>query len=137
LYEPRLVRAISKGGVRTLITPNEVREAIRPETARTLTSIMEQVVDRGTATRAKLAGFTVAGKTGTADKVVNGRYSATQQNVSFVGFAPSRNPVIAIIVMVDSPSAGADTGGVVSAPIFQRIAEDTLRYLGVADTVDP
>src|SRR5690606_16290139 len=76
-YEPRLVRAISKGGVRTPITPNEVRQAIRPETARTLTEIMEQVVDRGTARRAKLAGFTVAGKTGTADKVVNGRYSAT------------------------------------------------------------
>jgi cell division protein FtsI (penicillin-binding protein 3) len=137
LYEPRLVRAISKNGTRTLITPNEVRQAIKPETAATLTTIMEQVVDRGTATRAKLAGFTVAGKTGTADKLVNGRYSATQQNVSFVGFAPSRNPVVAIIVMVDSPSAGPDTGGVVSAPIFQRIAEDTLRYLGVAPTVNP
>jgi cell division protein FtsI (penicillin-binding protein 3) len=137
LYEPRLVRAISKDGVRTLITPNEIRQAIKPETAATLTTIMEQVVDRGTATRAKLAGFTVAGKTGTADKLVNGRYSVTQQNVSFVGFAPSRNPVIAVIVMVDSPSAGPDTGGIVSAPIFQRIAEDSLRYLGVASTVNP
>lgn len=137
LYEPRLVRAISKNGTRTLITPNEIRQAIKPETAATLTTIMEQVVDRGTATRAKLAGFTVAGKTGTADKLVNGRYSATQQNVSFVGFAPSRNPQIAIIVMVDSPSAGPDTGGVVSAPIFQRIAEDALRYLGVAPNVNP
>ncbi len=137
LYEPRLVRAIVRDGVRTLITPNEVRQAIKPETAATLTTIMEQVVDRGTATRARLAGFTVAGKTGTADKLVNGRYSATRQNVSFIGFAPSRNPVLAMIVMVDSPSAGPDTGGVVSAPIFQRIAEDSLRYLGVAQTVDP
>lgn len=137
LYEPRLVRAISKNGTRSLITPNEIRQAIKPETAATLTTIMEQVVDRGTATRAKLAGFTVAGKTGTADKLVDGRYSATQQNVSFVGFAPSRSPVIAVIVMMDSPSAGPDTGGVVSAPIFQRIAEDTLRYLGVAPTVNP
>ncbi len=137
LYEPRLVRAISRDGVRTLIKPNLIRAAIKPETSATLTAIMEQVVERGTATRAKLAGFTVAGKTGTADKLVNGRYSATQQNVSFVGFAPSRNPVLAIIVMVDSPSAGPDTGGVVAAPIFQRIAEDSLRHLGVAPNINP
>jgi cell division protein FtsI (penicillin-binding protein 3) len=53
-----------------------------------------------------------------------------------VGFVPSRDPVITIIVMIDSPSAGPDTGGVVAAPIFQRIAEQALRYLGVAPTVN-
>jgi len=137
LYEPRLVRAITRDGTRTLTKPNAVRKAITPETAATLTSIMEAVVERGTATRAKIAGFTVAGKTGTADKLVNGRYSASQQNVSFVGFVPSQKPALAIIVMIDSPSAGPDTGGVVAAPIFQRIAEDALRYLGVAPTVNP
>jgi cell division protein FtsI (penicillin-binding protein 3) len=98
---------------------------------------MEAVVERGTATRAKVPGYTVAGKTGTADKLVNGRYSPSQENVSFVGFAPSRNPALAIIVMIDSPRAGADTGGVVAAPIFQRIAEDSLRHLGVPPNVNP
>ena len=62
---------------------------------------MEQVVERGTATRAKIPGFTVAGKTGTADKLVNGRYSNTLQNVSIVGFVPSRDPALAVIVMID------------------------------------
>lgn len=136
LYEPRLVRAVTEGGVRTVIKPNAVRTAIKPETAATLTAIMEAVVERGTATRAKVPGYSVAGKTGTADKLVNGRYSATQQNVSFVGFVPSRNPALAIIVMVDSPRDGADTGGVAAAPIFQRIAEDSLRHLGVPPNIN-
>lgn len=137
LYEPRLVRAIRRDGLRSEVAPTAVRTAIRPETAATLTTIMEEVVERGTATRAKVPGYTVAGKTGTADKLVNRRYSATQQNVSFVGFVPSRDPVLAIIVMVDSPRTGGNTGGVVAAPIFQRIAEDSLRHLGVAPNVDP
>ena len=137
VYEPRLVRAITQDGVRTVFKPNAVRTAIKPETAATLTTIMEAVVERGTATRAKVPGYTVAGKTGTADKLVNGRYSATQQNVSFVGFVPSRHPRLAIIVMIDSPRDGADTGGVAAAPIFQRIAEDSLRHLGVAPNIDP
>jgi cell division protein FtsI (penicillin-binding protein 3) len=137
LFEPRIVSAVTREGVRSAVKPNPVRTAIKPETAATLTTIMEQVVERGTATRAKVAGYTIAGKTGTADKLVNRRYSNTQQNVSFVGFVPSRTPRLAVIVMVDSPRDGADTGGVVAAPIFQRIAEDALRYLGVPPNVDP
>jgi len=137
LFEPRIVSAMTREGLRSVVKPNAVRRVIKPETAATLTTIMEQVVDRGTATRAKVAGYTIAGKTGTADKLVNRRYSNTQQNVSFVGFVPSRNPRLAVIVMLDSPKDGADTGGVVAAPIFQRIAEDSLRYLGVVPNVNP
>jgi cell division protein FtsI (penicillin-binding protein 3) len=137
LYEPRLVRAVTRDGVRTPVKPNVVRTAISKSTAATMTGIMEAVVERGTATRAKIPGFTVAGKTGTADKLVNGHYSNTLQNVSMVGFVPSRNPALAIIVMIDTPRAGGDTGGVVAAPIFQRIAEEGLRHLGVAPTIDP
>ena len=137
LYEPRLVRTVNKDGVRTAVKPHAVRTVISKQTAATLIEIMEAVVERGTATRAKIAGFTVAGKTGTADKLVNGRYSNTQQNVSFVGFVPSRSPALAIIVMIDSPRAGGDTGGIVAAPIFQRIADDSLRHLGVAPNINP
>ena len=88
LYEPHVVRATMKGGVRTAVPPKAVRQAILPETAAMLTTIMEGVVTDGTAKRAALASYTVAGKTGTADKLVNGRYSPSQQNVSFVGFVP-------------------------------------------------
>jgi cell division protein FtsI (penicillin-binding protein 3) len=137
LYEPHVVRAVVKGAQRTVVRPKEVRRAILPETAATLTDIMEQVVLDGTAKAAKLVSYNVAGKTGTADKLVNGRYSPSQQNVSFVGFVPSRNPVLTVIVMVDSPRVGGDTGGAIAAPIFKRIADASLRRLGVTPTINP
>jgi membrane peptidoglycan carboxypeptidase len=100
---------------------------------------MEGVVadDHGTARAARMPGYTIAGKTGTAAKLVNGHYSTSDYNASFVGFLPSRNPVVAIIVVTDSPHAGPTTGGAVSAPVFKRIADATLRYLGVGPTIDP
>lgn len=136
LYEPHVVRATVKGGVRTPVPPKAVRRAILPETAATLTSIMESVVIDGTGKRAALSNFTVAGKSGTANKLVNGRYSESQQNVSFVAFVPSRNPVMTVIVMVDSPRDGGDTGGVIAAPIVKRIAEAGLRMMGVTPTIN-
>jgi cell division protein FtsI (penicillin-binding protein 3) len=137
LYEPHVVRAVIKGAIRTVVLPKPVRRAIRPETAATLTTIMESVVQDGTGKRAQLASYAVAGKTGTADKLVNGRYSGAQQNVSFIGFVPSRNPVLTVIVMIDTPRAGGDTGGVIAAPIFRRIADASLRRLGVVPTINP
>ena len=98
---------------------------------------MEDVVERGTAREAQIPGYTIAGKTGTAAKLVNGRYSKSDYNASFVGFLPSRDPAVAIIVVVDSPHAGTFFGGSVAAPIFRRIAESTLRYLGIGPTLNP
>lgn len=137
LYEPHVVRAVVKGTQRTIVRPKAVRRAILPRTAATVTSIMEQVVVDGTAKGARLANYEVAGKTGTADKLVNGRYSPYQQNVSFVGFVPSRSPVMTVVVMVDSPRVGGDTGGQIAAPIFKRIADASLRRLGIAPTINP
>jgi len=135
-HEPRVVRAIVRDGVRTHVTPQIVRRAIKPETAASLLPILEAVVERGTAKAAQIPGFTVAGKTGTADKLVNGHYTNSQQNVSFVGFVPSRDPALALIVMIDTPRVGPSAGGAVAAPIFKRIAEASLRQLGVAPTLD-
>ncbi len=139
LVEPRVVRAIYRDNRRYGVQPKIVRRTISAETAATLTGIMEGVVgdDHGTARAARMAGYTIAGKTGTAAKLVNGHYSTSDYNASFVGFLPSRNPVVAIIVVTDSPHAGPTTGGAVSAPVFKRIAEATLRYLGVPRSVDP
>jgi cell division protein FtsI (penicillin-binding protein 3) len=136
LYEPRLVRAVTSDGVRTETRPTARRRVISEKTAATMTAIMEAVVERGTATRAKVAGYTVAGKSGTADKLIGGRYSASQQNVSFAGFVPSRNPVLAMIVMIDSPREGGDTGGLIAAPVFQRVATAAMRHLGVVPNID-
>jgi cell division protein FtsI (penicillin-binding protein 3) len=136
LIQPRVVRAVVREGQRTAVPRKVLRRAISPSTAAVLTRIMEGVVeDGGTATRASLDGYTVAGKTGTAQKLVNGRYSRTDYNTSFVGFVPSRKPVFTIVVVVDTPRVYR-YGGLVAAPIFKRIAEAALRHHAVPPTIN-
>ncbi len=137
LYKPHVVRAQIQNGVRQSVAPTLIRRAINETTAATLTTIMEGVVERGTASLAKIDGYQVAGKTGTAAKVVDGRYSNTDYNVSFVGFVPSRHPRLAILVVIDTPRNGSRYGGTVAAPIFKNIAEAALRQLGVPRTINP
>ena len=138
LVEPRVIRAVYRDNRRYVVKPKTLRRTISRETAATLTSIMEQVVSRGTAKRAQIPGYTIAGKTGTASKLVNGHYSHTDNNASFVGFVPSRNPALTIVVVVDSPHGENGThGGSVAAPIWKRITEPALQHLGVAPDVDP
>jgi cell division protein FtsI (penicillin-binding protein 3) len=139
LVEPRVIRAIYRDNRRYVVQPKVLRRAISAETAATLTGIMEGVVadPHGTGTSAQIPGYSIAGKTGTAAKLVGGRYSTSDYNASFVGFVPSQHPSVAIIVVTDSPHAGPTTGGLVSAPVFKRIAEATLLYLGVPPKVDP
>ena len=136
LYEPRIVRAVIKDGTRFDVEHKALRRTISEETAAELTTIMEQVVERGTATAAKIAGFTIAGKTGTAQKLVDHHYSRSEYNASFVGFVPSRKPALTIIVVIDSPHANGYYGGTVAAPIFKRIAEESLRHLGIGPTIN-
>ncbi len=137
LMEPRVVGAVYRNQLRYPVHPKTVRRVIDPDTAAAMTSIMEGVVERGTAKAARISGYSIAGKTGTAAKLVDGRYSKQDYNASFVGFAPSRNAALAIIVVIDSPHAGTYYGGSVSAPIFKRIAEDALRHLGIQRSIDP
>ena len=136
LIQPRVVRALVRDGKRVEVKPTVLGRTISKDTAVTLTGIMEQIVERGTATQAQIAGYTIAGKTGTASKLVNGRYSHTDYFASFVAFLPSRNPVATIIVVIDSPHARGYYGGPIAGPVFQRIAEATLRHLGVPPTLN-
>ena len=132
LIAPRVVRALLGEDGRLEVPRRVIRRAIRPETAATMTRILEDVVDHGTATAAQLTGYTVAGKTGTTEKLVDGRYSDTRNVASFAGFVPSTRPRLTILVVVDDVPSG---GGVVAAPVFQRIAEAWLRHLGVPPNV--
>ena len=137
LMEPHVVRAFVKNGRRIPVAPKPLRRTVSPSTIAELRTIMEGVVDRGTAKSAQIPGYTIAGKTGTAAKIIGGQYSKSEYNASFVGFLPSRQPALTIIVVIDSPHGKGYTGGVVAAPIFKRIAEASLRHLGIAPTVNP
>ena len=137
LLAPRLVGAVIADGVRTPTERTVVRRAVSRRTAALVTGIMEQVVERGTGARAKVQGFSTAGKTGTAQKVIDGRYSKSEYNASFVGFVPSREPMFTIVVVIDSPHGkNLYYGSGVAGPIFQRIADAALRHYGVAPTLN-
>jgi len=137
LVQPRVVRAVTRDGVRKPVPRKVLAHPVDRSTAADVTSIMEAVVERGTGRSAEIDGYTIAGKTGTAQKVENGRYSITDYNVSFVGFIPSRKPVFTIVVVVDSPHRVPPYGATVAAPIFKRIAAAALRQYGVPPSVNP
>jgi cell division protein FtsI (penicillin-binding protein 3) len=109
------------------------QQVISPKTARQMRAMLESVVSpQGTASQAQVAGYRVGGKTGTAQKVFNGRYSQTRYVGSFVGIAPMSNPRFIIAVMVDDPSSAVHTGGGVAAPTFAALAANALRAANVA-----
>jgi cell division protein FtsI (penicillin-binding protein 3) len=138
LVQPRIVRAVIDADRRLPVPRKVIRRVTSPETAAEMTAIMEAVVEEGTGKMAKLEDFTVAGKTGTANKNKDGHYLEHEYNVSFVGFVPSRKPALTIIVVIDTPRGpNPPFGGTVSAPIFHRIADAALRYLGATPTVNP
>jgi cell division protein FtsI (penicillin-binding protein 3) len=136
LLQPRVVRAVIKDGRRLPVPRKVVGRTINSGVAAELTTIMEKVVEEGTGKGARLPGYTIAGKTGTAAQIVNGHYSTTDYNASFVGFAPSRKPMFTIIVVIDAPHANGHTGGVAAAPVFQKIADAALRHYGVGPTLN-
>jgi cell division protein FtsI (penicillin-binding protein 3) len=136
LLEPILVRKVVSGNGTVLkeFKPRLKRRVIDGRTAKILTSMLVAVTEEGgTGTGAALEGFPVAGKTGTAQKVdfVTGGYAEDQWTASFVGFVPADDPELAIVVIVDDPLINY-YGGVVAAPTFARIADRSLRYMGVA-----
>ncbi len=137
LVEPHVVRAVIDGAQRKAVAPRAIRRVISEQTAATMTTILESVVEDGTGKAAALAGYTVAGKTGTARRVKQGgRGYSDQHTSSFVGYVPSRNPAISILVVIDAPKSGGYYGGTIAAPVFKAVAESALRYYGVAPTIE-
>lgn len=101
--------------------------------------VFEKVVLEGTGQAAQVEGFTVAGKTGTAQKIdaATGAYSPRKHLASFVGFVPARKPLLSMIVVIDEPRTALHYGGQVAAPVFQEIARRVLLYLGQTPQFDP
>ena len=137
LLKPRVVRATLAGGIRKPTMREVVRRAISPTTAARLTTMMESVVQEGTAKSARIQGYTIAAKTGTARKLnPDGGGYLMEYMASTAGFFPSRNPAVAMIVVIDAPKRKGYFGGAVAGPVFQRIADATLRHLAIAPNVD-
>jgi cell division protein FtsI (penicillin-binding protein 3) len=132
---PRIVAGTAppQAGVQTVaFHPVEGHRIISSFTAAEMRSMMQKVVLEGTGVKAKLEGYTSAGKTGTGQKVdpATGAYSKTKYIASFGGFAPLNNPQIVVVVILDS-AVGLHQGGQVSAPVFKRISQQVLEYLHV------
>ena len=139
LLRPYLVKkVVSPGGKVKLENKRQVvREVLSPETARTMRDLMRSVVTNGSGVRAYLEGYRIAGKTGTAQKVVQGQKGYSQLIASFVGFAPADDPQLVGIVLLDEPSCPVKYGGVIAAPVVGSIFRDSLRYLGVKPVFEP
>ena len=119
------------------LTAPKGEQVIKPETARTVRDLMISVTEPGgTGTAGAVPGFHVAAKTGTARKLVNGRYADNKHLASFVGFAPAENPRVIVAVAVDEPSTNGYYGGTVAGPVFKGITAGSLNILGVAPTTD-
>jgi cell division protein FtsI (penicillin-binding protein 3) len=135
LMKPYVVSEIrdAEGHIIKQVPPQVKRRVISPETAHSVTKILEGVVTDGTGVKAAIPGFRVAGKTGTAQKIDprTGTYSNSRFVSSFAGYVPADSPRLAMIVVIDEPQ-GEAWGGTVAAPIFSRVGEQVLGYLGVS-----
>jgi cell division protein FtsI (penicillin-binding protein 3) len=136
LMRPQVVdRVVGTDGKTVLKNePYVVSRPIRSQTAQLMCKLMARVTEEGgTGTKARVDGYTVGGKTGSAQKPVGGVYSDSAHIASFMGFLPAEQPEISIIVIVDEPQP-LHTGGQVAAPVFKEIAEQAVRYLDIPPT---
>lgn len=126
LYKPYIVKAIKDARGKTLqqFEPQLKREVISEETSKKVRHALESVVANGSGRNAFTDGLRVGGKTGTAQKVVDGRYKDGDYIVSFIGFAPADDPELLVYAAVDSPKNSIQFGGVIAAPIVGRIIEE-------------
>lgn len=137
LLRPQVIRQVldAQGEEVYSFRPAERRKVIASETARSMARMLQRVVSvDGTARQAAIPGFEIAGKTGTAQKLIDGRYSSRNHVGSFVGFFPASRPRVVITVIVDDgkpPSGGTAYGGIVAVPSFKVIAEQLIQYLDI------
>ena len=137
LMKPQFIHRIFDHEGKTVVSfnPKPVRRVIGSSVTDSVTKMLVSVVsDEGTARRARIEGFDIAGKTGTTKKIIEGQYSNRHHVASFVGFFPAEDPRIVITVVVDEPKMKAGStgyGGTVAAPAFQRVGRGIIAYLGL------
>lgn len=137
LMKPQFIQRVFDNSGKTVVPfhPRPIRRVVSAKVSRTLTEMLVDVVsDQGTARQAIIPGFRVAGKTGTTQKIIDGRYSNTHHVASFAGYFPAEDPRVMITVVVDEPKMKKGMlgyGGSVAAPSFKKVAEQIIGYLGL------
>jgi cell division protein FtsI/penicillin-binding protein 2 len=135
LMRPMLVKRLedSSGNIVQRYEPQSVRRVISKETAKQMIEALKTVVSKdGTAPLAAVTNYVVAGKTGTAQKIVNGKYASDKLVISFIGFFPADDPQVCISIVMDSPKEGGRAfGGVLCGPVFHEIAQRCASYLNI------
>ncbi|MFM8233460.1 MAG: peptidoglycan D,D-transpeptidase FtsI family protein, partial [Candidatus Methylopumilus sp.] len=106
-------------------------KVFKKETVKTMVEMMEGVIEDGTGGNAKVKGYRVAGKTGTAEKLMNGKYEKNKNIGSFVGLIPATNPRIIMAIMIDEPTVGSHFGGAVAAPVFSNVMTGVMKILNI------
>ncbi|MDQ6630509.1 MAG: penicillin-binding protein 2 [Verrucomicrobiota bacterium] len=139
LMRPMLINRLEDDSGQTVaqFQPQAMRQVISSEAAQQMVSALKTVVsDEGTAPKARLENYTVAGKTGTAQKVENGQYARGKYFSSFIGFFPADDPELCISIVMDNPQNG-HYGGQIVAPFFKNIAERAAHYLNLKPDIQP
>ncbi|MCR8745358.1 stage V sporulation protein D [Romboutsia lituseburensis] len=133
LMKPRVVKGYTdnKGNMTEEIPPKVVRQVISKQTSEKMMSILESVVSVGSGNKAYIPGYRIGGKTGTAQKVIDGRYASGKYICSFIGIAPTDNPQIVVLAIVDEPTGVMAFGSSTAGPIVKEVMNDSLKYLGV------
>ena len=139
LVKPHLVKEIygPDGKLKKRFGREVVRQVVSEKTAHLMAQLLQSVVTNGSGNRAYLEGYRVAGKTGTAQKVIAGRAGYSGIMSSFIAFAPTDDPKILALVVLDEPKAPITYGGVIAAPVIGNIFRDVLRYLEVKPKYEP
>lgn len=133
LMQPRVVKELvdNQGNVTESIKPKVVRQVISEDTSNKMMEIAESVVSEGSGKAAYIPGYRIGGKTGTAQKVIDGKYAQGKYICSFVGIAPCDDPQIVVLAIVDEPTGVSAFGSTTAGPIVKEIMNDSLKYLGV------
>jgi cell division protein FtsI/penicillin-binding protein 2 len=135
LMKPMIVKTIKDSKNKTIKSyqPIQVRRVISEGTAKNITKLLKKAVDEGTGVKAQIDGYEIAGKTGTAQKVVSGYkgYAKNKYIASFIGYLPADDPQLLISVIIDEPKTNEYWGGTVAAPVFKEISKRVLPYLHI------
>lgn len=135
LMQPRVVKGFTddKGNVIEEIEPVMTRQVISEETSDEMMEIAESVVREGSGQAAYIPGYKIGGKTGTAQKVIDGKYAQGKYICSFIGIAPTDDPQIVVLAIVDEPTGVMAFGSTTAGPIVKEIMQDSLKYLGIEE----